>query len=184
MTVLSLAGNSLVCLSFYRNRRLRTIFNFYILSLAIADIIASTFVFPFSTVATGLRRWSFSYTFCQFNGFLVPYWSQVSTCSLAIASINRYMYFCVLKPTKYRLFFTRTRAALAIVIMWVLILVQALAFFALPVKYRWYPVNSYCRGTFLDKITENIYYVFYGCFYVIAMSLVVFCYLKACYQTT
>ena len=62
--------------------------------------------------------------------------------------------------------------------MWVLILLQALAFFALPVIYRWYPVSSYCRGTFLDKITKNIYYVFYGCFYVIAMSLVVFCYIK------
>ncbi|XP_020617603.1 muscarinic acetylcholine receptor gar-3-like [Orbicella faveolata] len=176
MTVLSLAGNSLVCLSFYRNRRLRTISNFYVLSLAIADIIASTFFFPFSTVATGLRRWPFGYIFCQFNGFLVPYWSQVSTCSLAMASVNRY--FCVLKPSKYRLFFTRKKAALSIVVMWVLLLVQALAFFALPVIYRWYPVSSYCRGTFLDKITENIYYVFYGCFYVIAMSLVVFCYSK------
>lgn len=175
-TVLSLAGNSLVCFSFYRNRRLRTISNFYVLSLAIADIIASTFVFPFSTVASGLRRWPFNYTFCQFNGFLVPYWSQVSTCSLALASVNRY--FCVLRPNKYRLFFTRKKTALSIVVMWIFILFQMLAFFALPVVYRWYPVSSYCRGTFLDKDKENTFYVFFGCFFVIPMSLVVFCYSK------
>ena len=138
--------------------------------------MACTFFFPFSTVATGLRRWPLGYTFCQFNGFLVPYWSQVSTGSLALASVNRY--FCVLKPNEYRLLFTRKKAALSIVEMWVLILVQALAFFALPVVYRWYPVSSYCRGTFLNKITENIYYVFYGCFYVVTMSLVAFCYSK------
>ena len=175
-TVLSLAGNSLVCLAFYRNRRLRTIFNFYVLSLAIADLIASTFVFPFSTVATGLRRWPFSYTFCQFNGFLVPYWSQVSTCSLALASVNRY--FCVLKPNKYRLFFTRKKAALSIVVMWVFTLVQMLASFALSVFYRWYPVSSYCRASFLDNDTENIFFVFFACFFFINMSIVVFCYCK------
>lgn len=60
-TVLSLIGNSLVCLAFYRNRRLRRIVtNIYVLSLVIADMTAAMFVFPFFTVASGLRRWPFN----------------------------------------------------------------------------------------------------------------------------
>lgn len=41
--IFALMGNSLVCLAFYRNRRLRTITNVYVLSLAVADIVASIF---------------------------------------------------------------------------------------------------------------------------------------------
>ena len=35
--ILALMGNSLVCLAFYRNRRLRTVTDVYVLSLAVAD---------------------------------------------------------------------------------------------------------------------------------------------------
>ena len=53
-----------------------------------------------------------------------------------------------------------------------------LASFALSFFYRWYPVSSYCRATFPDKDTENIFYVYFGCFFVTNMSLVVFYYIK------
>lgn len=77
MTVFSLAGNSLVCLAFYRNRRLRKATNFYVLSLSVNGLIMATFGFPFVTIASGLRKWSFSANFCQFNGFISYYISGV-----------------------------------------------------------------------------------------------------------
>ena len=78
MIIFSLVGNSLVCLSFYRNRRLRSITNFYVLSLAIADITFAIFVSPFNVISIGYRRWPFDFNFCQFNGFLSAYWTEVS----------------------------------------------------------------------------------------------------------
>ena len=71
MTVLSLAGNLLVCLAFYRNRRLRTVTNFFVLSLAITDMISAPLEYSFNTVAFGLRKWPFGVNFCQFNGFFL-----------------------------------------------------------------------------------------------------------------
>lgn len=59
MTALSLTGNSFICLAFYRNRLLRTVTNFYVLSLALADIMVAMFLFPLVTVASGLRKWPF-----------------------------------------------------------------------------------------------------------------------------
>jgi len=88
-TMLSLSGNWLICFAFYRNRRIRTITHFYILSLAVVDVMVASFVFPFGTVAYGLHTWPFSYNYCQFTGFLSLYWAQVSLCIMALKSINR-----------------------------------------------------------------------------------------------
>ena len=173
-TILSLTGNSLVCLAFYRKRRLRTITNFYVVSLAVADLLLAPF-FPFNLVASGSRRWSFGYSFCQFIGFLAQCWAQLSLCILALASINRY--FCVVKPHKYPVFFSRKNTVLSILFVWLFSFLQTLIFtIATPVIYRWSPKSLYCQGFSLDDRTERISYVFFGCFFTVPMLLVVFCY--------
>ena len=173
--VLALTGNSLVCLAFYRNRRLRTITNFYVLSLAISDIIMATFVSPFSSVASGFREWPFNHNFCQFAGFLVQYWSQLSLCILALASVNRY--FCVIKPHRYPVLFTRKKTIYSVLGVWMFFLVQNLiSISATPIIFQWSPESLYCRATFLDERTARICYLFFGCIFIIPMSLVIFCY--------
>ena len=103
--ILSLLGNSLFCLALYRNIRQRTITNMYLLSLAMADLMMAIFVFPSLLVASGLSRWSFSQSFCQFTGLLTTFWAEFSLCILAITAINRY--FCVMKPQRYASLFTK-----------------------------------------------------------------------------
>lgn len=174
-SVLGLAGNSLVRIAFYKNRRLRTITNFYVLSLALSDIIVAAFAYPFSSVSSALGKWPFDYNFCQFAGFLIQYWSQLSLCTLAIASLNRY--FRVVKSDRYSTLFTRKKAISSIVAVWVVFFVQnMISIFATPVIFQWSPKSLYCRGTFLDERTERISYVFFGCVFIIPMLLVIFCY--------
>ena len=86
--VLSSFGNLLVCLAFYKNRRLRSITNFYVLSLAVADLTVAIFAFPSVIVASGLRKWPFSDGSCQFSGFATSYLFMVSLCILALTSIK------------------------------------------------------------------------------------------------
>ena len=92
-------GKFTFCLALYRNIRQRTITNMYLLSLAMADLMMAIFVFPSLLVASGLSRWSFSQSFCQFTGLLTTFWAEFSLCILAITAINRY--FCVMKPQWY-----------------------------------------------------------------------------------
>ena len=49
LNVLSLLGNILVCISVYKNSRLRTTSNLYIIALALSDLISAVLVIPFST---------------------------------------------------------------------------------------------------------------------------------------
>lgn len=173
--IFSLAGNALVCLAFYRNRRLRTITNFYVLSLALADIMMGTFCFPFHAAASGLRRWPFNSNFCQFTGFLVEYWVQVSLCILTLVSINRY--FCVVKQQKYLTFFARKKTLVSILVIWVSAFIQTLAnTFFTPIIYVWNPYNLYCQATFPSARREKDCHILVGCFSFFLMSVVVFCY--------
>ena len=173
-TVLALIGNSFVCLAFYRNRRLRTITNYYVLSLAVADIILATFS-PFHVIASGLRRWPFDQNVCQFLGFLVHLWAQVSLSTLTLASVNRY--FCVVKPHKYPLFFGKKKTILSIVFVWILLFLHTLIFtIVTPIFYRWSPKSLYCQGTSFDGQTDRISYIFFGCFFILPVTSLVFCY--------
>ena len=105
MTVLAVIGNSLVCLAFSRNRRLRTITNFYVLALAVTDTIGAVCVFPFSSIASGLRKWPFGFIFCQVNGFLCYIWVLMTVSIWALTAVNRY--FCVVKLRFYSTLFTK-----------------------------------------------------------------------------
>ena len=176
-TLVSLAGNALIFLALYRNRRLRTVTNFYVLSLAVADVMAAFFCFPFHVITSALRRWPFGYNLCQFIGFLVHCWAQVSICILTLASINRYC--CVIKPHKYPVYFSKKNTILTILIVWIVSFIETLIFaFTIPVIYRWSFESLYCRGTSHDQHTENICYIFFGSFFILLMSLVIFCYVN------
>ena len=59
LNIASLLGNILVCLSVYRNNRLRTTTNLYIIPLAVTDLIAATLVMPPATGILITGRWPF-----------------------------------------------------------------------------------------------------------------------------
>ena len=176
-TVLSLTGNSLVCLAFYRKRRLRTITNFYVLSLALTDIMAATFVFPFRTVASGLRRWPFSDNFCEFTGFLIFYWTFVSLWTLALTSINRY--FCVVKPQRYSTYFTKKKTILSIVLVWVFLLVILITYNSSSrLIYLWHPNRLFCKEDSQKGNNKNRAYIGFACFGLLVIIFVLLSYGK------
>ena len=147
--ILALMGNSLVCLAFYRNRRLRTVTNVYVLSLAVADIMASTFVLPFSTVASGYRAWPFYFAFCQFSGLAANFWGALSINIFALTAVNRYV--CIVKPPLYPALFTKKKTLLTILLVLLLTITAHLtATFATPILFQWYPRELACDATGLE----------------------------------
>ena len=169
-TLLSLTGNSLVCLAFYRKRRLRTITNFYVLSLAVADMMVAVFVFPFRTVASGMRRWSFSNSYCQFSGFLLFHWTMVSLWTLALTSINRY--FCVVKPQRYSIYFTRKKTILSILSVWIFQFFLCTTYNSVARSiYRWHPNRLFCKENYRELVTEKVASITFT-FFFLSMFLI------------
>ena len=170
-TLLALAGNLLVFLALYRNRRLRTITNLYVISLAVADVIAATFPFPFRAIASGLRRWPFGYNFAQFAGCIQFFWTGVSICTLMLTAVNRY--FCVVKPQRYSIYFSRKKATLSIILVWlVMCVISFTVAFSSQFVYLWNPNVCMFRVITTFKASN----VAYSCFGFLSISIVVYGY--------
>ena len=169
-TLLALAGNLLVFLALYRNRRLRSITNLYVLSLAVADLIAVTFLFPFYTIASGLRRWPFDYNFTQFVGCIELLWIEASVCTLTLTAVNRY--FCIVKPQRYSIFFSRKKATLSIILVWlVMCVISFTVAFSSQFVYIWNPNVPIFRIE-----TDRAGNIAYSCFGLLSISIVVYGY--------
>ncbi|XP_047192213.1 neuropeptide Y receptor Y2, like isoform X3 [Scophthalmus maximus] len=88
--VLGVLGNSLVIYVIYRFKSLRTVTNFFIANLAVADLLVNTLCLPFTLVYTLQGEWKFGGTLC----FLLPYAQglavHVSTVTLNVIALDRH----------------------------------------------------------------------------------------------
>ena len=177
--VLTLTGNVLLCLAFYRNRRLRTVTNFYIFSLAVTDIVVATFEYPFNMIASGARHWPFGFVFCQLNGFLSYVWAFVSVYILTLTAVNRY--FCIVKAQSYSTLFTKKRTVFSVLLVWIFVLsvtsVNLIRTLVTPAFYRWHSGFLFCElveGETVDESVLNSTFVIV--FFLFPMSIILFCY--------
>lgn len=173
-TISSVAGNSLILVAHYRNRRLRTITSFYVLSLVIIDFIVATFGYPFNTIAAGLRQWPFGFDFCQFNGFLSHFWTVLSINILTLTAVNRY--FCIVKLRFYPNFFTKKKTLLSIIFVWLSTFAEGLAVtFFTPVIFEWHPYYLFCQMESSDSLPV-VTAVFLTAFVFALICFTLFCY--------
>lgn len=63
--VVGLVGNTLVCVAVYRNHAMRTVTNYFIVNLAVADFLVILFCLPPSVVWDVTSTWFFGIGMCK-----------------------------------------------------------------------------------------------------------------------
>ncbi|EDO45962.1 predicted protein, partial [Nematostella vectensis] len=116
INAIAFGGNLLVCVASYRNPRLRTTTNLYVIALAISDILAASITMPLTLAAIVTGRWSFGVVACNVQGFFVHFLIYASMHTMALTAINRY--FRIVKPQKYKRIFQKRRATTLLVLVW------------------------------------------------------------------
>ncbi|CAL8336154.1 unnamed protein product [Gadus morhua 'NCC'] len=111
-------GNILVILSVACHRQLRTVTNYFIVNLAVADLLLSSTVLPFSAILEILDRWVFGRVFCTVWAAVDVLCCTASIMSLCVISVDRYV--GVSYPLRYPAIVTEKRAFLAVVALWAL----------------------------------------------------------------
>lgn len=113
--IVALVGNGLVCFIVKTSPRMKTVTNYFIVNLAVGDILMTVFCVPFSFVSMlVLRYWPFGAVMCKVVNYSQAVSVLVSAYTLLAISIDRYM--AIMRPLKPRL--GKTAAKMVVAGVW------------------------------------------------------------------
>uniref|UniRef100_A0A3Q2QFF7 Gastrin/cholecystokinin type B receptor n=1 Tax=Fundulus heteroclitus TaxID=8078 RepID=A0A3Q2QFF7_FUNHE len=114
--LLSVFGNLLIIVVLTLNKRMRTVTNSFLLSLAVSDLMMAVFCMPFTLIPNILEDFIFGATMCKIFNYLMGVSVSISTFSLVAIAIERYSAIC--NPLKSRAWQTRSHAYRVIAATW------------------------------------------------------------------
>ncbi|XP_033336951.1 orexin/Hypocretin receptor type 1 isoform X1 [Megalopta genalis] len=117
--VIGLVGNALVCIAVYRNHSMRTVTNYFIVNLAIADFLVLLLCLPFTVLWDVTETWFLGLTLCKAVPYLQTVSVTVSILTLTFISIDRWYAICF--PLRFKS--TTTRAKTATIGIWAVALI-------------------------------------------------------------
>ena len=184
LNIASLLGNILVCLSVYRNNRLRTTTNLYIIALAVSDLIAATLVMPPATGVLITGRWPFGETACQIHAYFSLFAVYVSPVTMGLTALNRYTRICK-SDQQYKLFFSKKKSRIFLGSAWTFVALYILIPRVTGLQdFHFVPSYAACLNRHLSNFGKIVhYFVVLGLFFVLPLAVTIFSYRKVLKKT-
>ncbi|XP_051915202.1 cholecystokinin receptor-like [Hippocampus zosterae] len=159
--LLSVFGNLLIIVVLLLNKRMRTVTNSFLLSLAISDLMMAIFCMPFTLIPNILKDFIFGAAMCKTVAYFMGLSVSISTFSLVAIAIERYSAIC--NPLKSRAWQTRSHAYRVIAATWVLSLLIMIPYPVFSI-IKTFPkangtVGHMCRLTWPSHHAEQSWYV-------------------------
>ncbi|XP_063786645.1 neuropeptide Y receptor type 2-like [Pseudophryne corroboree] len=130
--LLGLVGNSLVIYIILKYKNMKTVTNFFIANLAVADLMVDSLCLPFTLVYTLLDEWKFGLVLCHLFPYAQAMSVNVSTLTLIVIALDRY--WCIVFHLSSRI--SKKFSILTITVTWL-----AASIFAIPLavfrEYRY-----------------------------------------------
>ncbi|XP_031834211.1 octopamine receptor beta-1R isoform X1 [Nomia melanderi] len=133
----ALFGNLLVIVSVMRHRKLRVITNYFVVSLALADMLVAIFAMTFNASVELSGRWLFGYFMCDVWNSLDVFFSTVSILHLCCISVDRY--YAIVQPLDYPLIMTNIRLSTMLSVVWCSPTVMSFV----PIFAGWYTTEEH-----------------------------------------
>ncbi|XP_060556007.1 pyrokinin-1 receptor-like [Ruditapes philippinarum] len=150
--ITGISGNICTCIVITRNTYMHTATNYYLLSLAISDML--TLIFGLPTELYGIWEsypWRFGEPLCIFKSFLAEMTSYASILTITAFTVERYVAIC--HPLKAQTLSNLSRAVKMVISIWILSCLFALPY---PIHTRVFPYVSYNGTGIEDSLQCNI----------------------------
>uniref|UniRef100_Q4LBB6-2 Isoform A of Octopamine receptor beta-3R n=1 Tax=Drosophila melanogaster TaxID=7227 RepID=Q4LBB6-2 len=134
-------GNALVIISVQRNRKLRVITNYFVVSLAMADMLVALCAMTFNaSVELSGGKWMFGPFMCNVYNSLDVYFSTASILHLCCISVDRY--YAIVRPLEYPL--NMTHKTVCFMLARTLGIIMGVFLLCWLPFFLWYVITSLC----------------------------------------
>lgn len=178
--VIGASLNSLVCLVFYRTKKLLNAPNIFIASVALGDLLYCVTSLPLLVVTNFHGRWIYGDYGCKATAFVATWSGLTSIMNLSLAGYERYIALVFLYKSQQT--FTRRRAIRATVAMWL----YALFWATMPLcgwsGFEPEGVGTSCSLRWKSRDNLDLSYnicLIFAC-YVLPVSIMIASYYKSC----
>ncbi|KAF7200834.1 tachykinin receptor 1a [Nothobranchius furzeri] len=121
IVVVSVVGNVTVIWIIMAHKRMRTVTNYFLLNLALAEVSMSAFNTVINFVYSVHNEWYFGLVYCRFHNFFPIAAVFASIYSMTAIALDRYM--AIIHPLQQRMSSTETRVVVGVI--WALALLLA-----------------------------------------------------------
>ncbi|XP_030568125.1 5-hydroxytryptamine receptor 1D [Drosophila novamexicana] len=182
LILVTVIGNMLVILAVLTTRRLRTVTNCFVMSLAVADLLVGIFVMPPAVALHVIGSWKLGWLLCEFWISFDILLCTASILSLCAISLDRYL--AVTQPLTYSKKWRCKRLALLMILgVWLLAFV-----ITCPPMLGWYePGRNRHQTDFVDcRYNQNKGYVVYSAMgsFFIPLTVMLYVYVRIGYVLT
>lgn len=149
--LLSVFGNSIVCYIVFSSKQMRTVMNYFIVSLALSDIMMAVICIPFTFIANlVMNEWPFGVALCPIVTFLQVVSVFMSSFTLVAISLDRFS--AIVYPLRPKM--TKREAFIVITVIWFMSVLIPLPT-AIKSKVHRY-VNDSSAPYFCEEVWENV----------------------------
>ena len=152
VVITAVLGNGFVCMAVYKVRRLQKVSNYFLVSLAVSDILFALFSIPFRIYFELNIEWQLGEHACKFYIFMDMLCSTASIVNLSLISVDRYL--ALSQSLRYLTIATVSRCRIGIAIVWGFSLANPV--FAL---HSWSPDSKFVYEKTCKKIDKLFYAV-------------------------
>ena len=178
MNVVSIVGNVLVCLAVYKNPKLRSSTNLYIIALAASDLLCATVEMPSASAVLITGRWNFGDSVCQIQGFVDGFVVYSTPATMGLLAFNRYVR--IVERNHYNKIFSPRKSKVWLSCVWL-----SLALYLLIARvtnwstFEFNPGYAVCSVAFTTTESRIIHYcVVFGLFFLLPLAIGLFSYYK------
>ncbi|XP_033108433.1 QRFP-like peptide receptor [Anneissia japonica] len=180
LIILTVFGNTVVIAIIVKNKQLRGTTYYYLLNLAVADIMIAVFTEWTYLVHDLKRYWIFGEFTCKFSTVIQAISVHVSILTLTIIAIDRYL--AIVFPLKSRVTSRNGGAGIFILVVWMIAIAVNIPLLLHADYYEWVyddgVFRAYCGEYWENQMMEAIYTtLLIVIVYIAPLCLMIFVYL-------